>query len=184
MLQLSISYLSFEQPAGEERRGEESSLRAGQVLGLALLCVGASGAAASSCLPSCTGGTERHDPNPGQCSPWSGSHHTCGSQILFKIWIIPRAAAASPLSKSKPVRSPAYKNPSVLPSGGRMWLKSSPAKMSKHSPGPKWSDQRKGVCMAMGPSARSRGLHGLQECFCGDVSVNSTQDLRVSCEQE
>lgn len=123
-------------------------------------------------------------PIQGQCSPWSGSHHTCGSQILFKIWIIPRAAAASPLSKSKPVRSPAYKNPSVLPSGGRMWLKSSPAKTSKHSPGPKWSDQRKGVCMAMGPSARSRGLHGLQECFCGDVSVNSTQDLWVSCEQE
>lgn len=63
-----------------------------------------------------------------------------------------------------------------------MWLKSSQEKTSKHTPGPKWSDQRKGVCLAMGPSARSRGLHGLQEC--GDVSVNSTQDLWVSCKQE
>lgn len=65
-----------------------------------------------------------------------------------------------------------------------MWLKFYRAKTSKHTPGPKWSDQRKGVCLAMGPSARSRGLHGLQECFCGDVSVNSTQDSWVSCEQE
>lgn len=70
-LQLSISYLSFEQPAGEK-----SSLRAGQVLGLALLTVRAPGAAASSCLPGCTGGTERHDHEPKhRCSPWSGSHH-------------------------------------------------------------------------------------------------------------
>lgn len=119
-----------------------------------------------------------------RCSPWSGSHHNCGFQIFFKIWIIPRAAAASPFSKSKPVRSPAYKNPSVLPSGGRMWLKSSRAKTSRHMPGPKWNDQRKVVCLAMGLSARSRGLHGLQECFCHDVSVNSTQDTWVFCEQE
>lgn len=53
VLQLSISYLSFEQPAGEK-----SSLRAGQVLGPALLPARASGAAVSSCLPGCTGGTE------------------------------------------------------------------------------------------------------------------------------
>lgn len=36
----------------------------------------------------------------------------------------------------------------------------------------------------MGRSARSRGLHSLQKCFCGDVSVNSTQDSWVSCKQE
>lgn len=65
-----------------------------------------------------------------------------------------------------------------------MQLKSSQAKMSKNTPGPKWSDQRKGVCLAMGLSARSRGLHGLQECFSADISVNSTWDLGVSCEQE
>lgn len=65
-----------------------------------------------------------------------------------------------------------------------MQLKSSRAKTSKHMPGPRWSDQRKGICLAMGLSARSRGLHGLQECFCGDTSVNSTQDLWVSCKQE
>lgn len=123
VLQLSISYLSFEQPAGGK-----SSLCAGQVLGLALLPARASGAAASSCLLAAQAGLRNAIPIQPWCSPWSGSHHTCVFQIFFKIRIIPRAAAASPFSKSEAVRSPAYKNPSVLPSGGSMQLKSSEQK--------------------------------------------------------
>lgn len=64
-----------------------------------------------------------------------------------------------------------------------MQLKPSPAKGSEHVPGPTWSDQRKGACLGRGSSTRSRGLHGLQECFCGDVSVNPTRDSAF-CEQE
>lgn len=129
---------------------------------------GLQGPQPSPASPAAQAGPRDTTPIQRWCSPWSGSQHTCVFRIFFKIRIIPRAAAASPFSKSEPVRSPAYKNPSVLPSGGRMQLKSSRAKTSKHTPGPKWSDQRKGVCLAMGHSARSRGLHSLQERFCGD----------------
>lgn len=110
--QLSISYLSFEQPA------EESSLCVGQVLGLAplnRLRARASGAGSLLLPPqageprrACTRGTKREKSQSNACAEslvWK-SRHICSFEIFFKILIIPRATVP-PFSKFELMRSPA-----------------------------------------------------------------------------
>lgn len=157
------------------RRREVTTWRAGpqQVTGKSSRCRQPPPAS-----PGCRAGKSVHredyerQSQPNACAEslvWK-SHHTCTYKIIFKILIIPRAAGASPFSKRQPVRSPACQTLAVLPPGGR-----TRAKGSEHEPGPTWRDLGKGVCPARGRAARSRGLHGLQERLCGEVSANPTR---------
>lgn len=166
MLQLSISYLSFEQPA------EESSLCVGQVLGLAplnRLRARASGAGSLLLPPrageprrACTGGTKREKFQSNTCAEslvWK-SRHICSFEIFFKILMIPRATVPS-FSKFELMRSPACQ----IPCAPTQREDAAKAQLSKGS---------RALCLdpsgvtrekAGEGSTRSRGLCGLQECF-------------------